>query len=207
MVIKYTEFDLINQDTRSPSSSGQGIGLPTSTRVKRVLQVISLDSFGQGARSLNTRNTQLRTDADRSTEIEIAYTDLISLENQKPLASAVKFGTKRQQERKGRSQGRSRGSRSRDGSSGQKIAPRGLQGEIKWIKCLPERIDRSRLRDHRSDRPISHLRSGSRSKQTRSRVKISALRSPHRSQTPTRSTSSQGRYEELKPAQPTGYTR
>ena len=166
MVIKYTEFDLLNHATRSLLLPGRVLASRRQQEHQRVLQVISLDSFGQGARSSLTRTTQLRTDADRSTEIEIAYTDLTSLEDQKSLASAVKFGTKRQQKGKGRSQGRSRGSRSRDGSSGQKIAPRGFQGEVKWVKSLQEQIDRSRTfsRDRRSDRPISHLRSRSRSK-------------------------------------------
>jgi len=57
LVFKYTEFDLLNQDTRPPSSYGEGIGLPTSTRARRVFQVISLDSCGQGARSLATKQS------------------------------------------------------------------------------------------------------------------------------------------------------
>ena len=126
--------------------------------------MISLDSFGQGARSLTQHKLHLRKDADRSTEIEIVYTDLISLEDQKSLASAVKFGTKLQQKRKGRSQGRSRGSRSRDGSSGQKIAPRGLKArssgsrayrsrptDLKYQIEIADRIDRSHILDRDQD--------------------------------------------------------
>jgi len=100
--------------------------------------------------------------------------------------------------------------------SGFKIARR-----LKWLEDRSKGITRRGQVDQvptGANRPISTTRSqigstdltfeiGIEINTTRSRVKISALRSPNRSPTPTRSTSSQGRYEELKPAQPTGYTR